>query len=724
MKHIFTFLALVVLIFGTGLAQDFEHYSPILSNGRLPAEVISSSSSKFESEEKEGKNQKDENKFLLSSRFEVDLLIRSRLIVHDTAITHYFYKIADALLKDKPELRAKIRFYLLKSPAVNAFAYHDGSIFICMGTLAHLENEAQLAYILSHEIVHVEKSHSLNRYLEFKKMGKNKKRAKSKETYSVDKNKSIDANMLRKCRFSQDQESTADEDGLKQLLKSNYDFTACQGIYTHLKYSYLPYDSIPFEPSIFWVNNVDFPKDFMLEELNPMEGVNENDNDSTHSHPNIAKRKTATLNAIKGLDNKGKELFIVSENKFDQMQTIARFELPHLFIHEQLYEEAIYHAYLLYFRYPENAYLEKCIAQCLYGLAKSGMNTEFRTFEENIEVDSLEGEVQQVYHFFNKTTKKQKAILTLNYLWKMKEKYPKDEEIAQMWKEAAKEMPEYYNLVAEDFSTSHPMKIDRKLLKDWEKYVFADYLNNKEFHDIFVVKKEETTKNKKSSRPTTSNQKKGTGFNDYSDLSNRSQQALKLGIDKVVIVNPFYLKLDVRRKGEGKLLLETEAGRKNLIQSLKHTGEQVGIQTEILHISEISENDTEKFNDMNLLEEWVDEQIETGNNTLVGTQQEKVTALSQKYGTDYFLWVGIIDVSVPKSMTGMVGTQFLLFPQFWAPFLYYAFKKDYETIMYAVVYNVKTGKSQVIKKNSFPKKARTLLTDIQLYDIFLQMHKK
>lgn len=721
MKHIFSFLALLVLTFGTSIAQDFEHYSPILSNGRLPAEVINSSSSKFESEEKEGKKQKDENKFLLSSRFEVDLLIRSRLIVHDTAITNYFYKIANALLKDKPDLRAKLKFYLLKSPAVNAFAYHDGSIFICMGTLAHLENEAQLAYILSHEIVHVEKSHSLNRYLEFKKMGKNKKRQRSQETYSVDKNKSIDVNTLRKCRFSQDQESTADENGLKQLLKSNYDFTACKDIYTHLKYSYLPYDSIPFEPGIFWVNNIDFPKDFMLEELNPMEGVNENDNDSTHSHPNIAKRKTATLNAIKGLDNKGKELFVVSENKFNEMQTIARFELPHLFNHEQFYEEAIYHAYLLYFRYPENPYLEKCIAQSLYGIAKAGAGGGFRDFEGDIEVDSLEGEVQQVYHFFSKASKKQKAVLALNYLWKMKEKYPKDEEIAQMWKECGKEMPYYFNLAAADFSTTPPIKVDRKKLKDWEKYVFADYLDNKDFKSIFDKPKEEETSSPKSKKTKTV-----VPFKDYSDLSHKPEKAVKLGVDKVVIVNPFFMKLDLRRKGEGKLLLETEAGRKNLVAALKENARLCGIEAEVLHISDMEDKDVEKFNDMNLLEEWVDEQIEVGDNSFTGTQQEKINELAKKYNTDYFLWVGTIDISARKNhwMNYMIWSYSIMLPPTWPEAWYYICKKEYQTVVYAVLYNVKTGKNQVIKKNSFSKKARESVIAMQLYDMFLQIHKK
>ncbi len=46
-------------------------------------------------------------------------------------------------------------FRVLDSPVVNAFALPGGFIYVTRGLLAHLENEAQLAVVLSHEIGHV-----------------------------------------------------------------------------------------------------------------------------------------------------------------------------------------------------------------------------------------------------------------------------------------------------------------------------------------------------------------------------------------------------------------------------------------------------------------------------------------------------------------------------------------------------------------------------------------
>ncbi len=55
------------------------------------------------------------------------------------------------------------RFMVLRDPTVNAFALPNGSVYITTGLLALLENEAQLAGVVGHEMAHVYERHS---YLE------------------------------------------------------------------------------------------------------------------------------------------------------------------------------------------------------------------------------------------------------------------------------------------------------------------------------------------------------------------------------------------------------------------------------------------------------------------------------------------------------------------------------------------------------------------------------
>ncbi len=54
---------------------------------------------------------------------------------------------------------APITFRVLDSPVVNAFALPGGYIYVTRGLMAHVQNEAQLAVVLGHEVGHVAARH-------------------------------------------------------------------------------------------------------------------------------------------------------------------------------------------------------------------------------------------------------------------------------------------------------------------------------------------------------------------------------------------------------------------------------------------------------------------------------------------------------------------------------------------------------------------------------------
>jgi predicted Zn-dependent protease len=54
---------------------------------------------------------------------------------------------------------AESRFYVIEDAAINASALPDGTILVNTGLLGAMENEAQLAFVLSHEITHVVQAH-------------------------------------------------------------------------------------------------------------------------------------------------------------------------------------------------------------------------------------------------------------------------------------------------------------------------------------------------------------------------------------------------------------------------------------------------------------------------------------------------------------------------------------------------------------------------------------
>ena len=102
---------------------------------------------------------------------EADRQIQAQFGVYDEdpALTAYVESIAREVLSTSaytdPNTPAEIRntpfyFRILDSPVVNAFALPGGYVYVTRGLLSYLDNEAQLAVVLGHEIGHVLGRHS------------------------------------------------------------------------------------------------------------------------------------------------------------------------------------------------------------------------------------------------------------------------------------------------------------------------------------------------------------------------------------------------------------------------------------------------------------------------------------------------------------------------------------------------------------------------------------
>ncbi len=81
--------------------------------------------------------------------------------VEDQALQDYFSRIGleIARISHRPDLSWK--FTVLDSPVVNAFAVPGGYVYLTRGILAYMNNEAELAGVLGHEIGHVTARHSV-----------------------------------------------------------------------------------------------------------------------------------------------------------------------------------------------------------------------------------------------------------------------------------------------------------------------------------------------------------------------------------------------------------------------------------------------------------------------------------------------------------------------------------------------------------------------------------
>ncbi len=169
--------------------------------------------------------------------------------------------------KDSPNLYA---FKLVLNPVPRAESMTTGTIYVSTGLISLLDNEAQLAYVLGHEIAHVEKMHRFqeirNRVLENALMAEKEKDAAKKRAIfgliaagagaaiggaaggaggaaqgaalgglgGVIAGQFLFRNRLRPTAWSILQENEADEIGLKLSLERNYDVREVPKTYARL----------------------------------------------------------------------------------------------------------------------------------------------------------------------------------------------------------------------------------------------------------------------------------------------------------------------------------------------------------------------------------------------------------------------------------------------------------------------------------------------------------
>jgi predicted Zn-dependent protease len=109
----------------------------------------------------------DERK-LIERANEQEAELRGRgFLSEDPDLEAYVEKITKRLIPSGLPEGLEFRFRVIRVPTINAFAAANGDIYVHAGLLAHLENEAQLAHVLAHEITHTLKRHQLKALRDF-----------------------------------------------------------------------------------------------------------------------------------------------------------------------------------------------------------------------------------------------------------------------------------------------------------------------------------------------------------------------------------------------------------------------------------------------------------------------------------------------------------------------------------------------------------------------------
>jgi beta-barrel assembly-enhancing protease len=663
---------LISLVFLATLAgsQTPENFVTLRCGGQVPGDFTTLSSKKFEQDLGDNTDKELDKDFFLSTRFFFDELLLSGQILFNEPISNYLNMVAAVVLKGKPELRDKLRFYILKSNVPNAYSTDQGIILFTSGLIAQLESESQLAYILCHEISHFTEKHVRNEYIESQKI------TSGKGSYGkLNYNKRMNEISL----YSKELELEADQKGMDMFLETEYHLDGAFTGFEVLHYSYLPFDDIRFDTTYFSTPVMLVPGTFFPDTINEISKEIDYDDDG-HTHPNIQTRIDEALEYTEGKDTKGKKHFIVSEEDFFKARDLARFEGINLALSNREYGNALYDVFLLKQDFPDNRFLDLAEVKALYGLMKYKNNNRYS--EVTIKPTKVEGESYTLHLFLKNLTKQQLNVIAFRKIYDYSIKYPGDPLFALYMNDTKKELAVNSGIDADDFEelslveyqqTSEETvktfdvedsirKIDASDLSKYEKirlkkelkaltssaditvtdanfhlFALADLVKTgliKELKQIKGDVQDEIEKERLAEEETNA-----LGF---------VEKTKHLGIDKLVVVDPIY---DSYRLNSEKNHLKSEDKKVGVADMYTANYNHLDLETSLVDSKDLTTGDVDKYNDIGLLNRWVTELMEHDDIEMITSSHDQMQDLNQKYGTTHYLFSGIFSYKARKEMS-------------------------------------------------------------------------
>jgi hypothetical protein len=678
-------LSLLLLFTGfMGYAQQNlkENYTPLKSSGNLPDIFTQNIRTIIKDDINELNKQKDEDRgikstYLTAANYEIEKIVKSGNTLINDEVTNYLNELAGVILKDNIALKNQLHIYTLKSPVVNAYSYDKGYIFIDIGLIAQAETEAQLAFILAHEISHYVKKHNINGYVKNTKIDKGNYDGKTSE----DK-------LIEKCQYSKEHESEADIEGFRFIELTNYDFKQAEKAFDVLQYAHLPFELVEFQKSYFNHGAYKIPDAYFLKEVSSIRN-NSAEDDTKHTHPNTAKRKQAIGELIAKRSNAGRVNYIVGKEKFDYIRDLSRMELCRLYLKNRDYMNAFYAAYILEKKYPQNQYLAEIMSKCMYAItlySRGDLRYDSDSYLENgiISHTDVESFPQQVYYLANKMPTNEWTILSLDYVYRKHKKFPDNkvlnaysDSLFKLMKSTSWGITDFVRTnvkvvpVAPTVDTLHkeiePTASKTDLIANIQRensYKNTDTAYYKEIYvDLFMDDKEFVSK----FPPAGAKEENSGGFSNYTTgpkppaaakAKTKKDQYKEVHVEKAILLEPFYLKIN-EKKDEEVQYIDSDTKQEKFVTTVNDCAKKQNFQLVNLDPSLIASNEVDKVNDYSVINDWFYEKFDaTSNSKNPIFNTDEISALIRKYSTQYVLKTGVVSY---KSKRGRKATYYYVF---------------------------------------------------------------
>jgi hypothetical protein len=324
-------------------------------------------------------SKKSESKLFSESFNEIKKSIKSisndSLLMHNDIVTNYLQSLVCSIQKNNPAIfNRKFNLLTYRTSIPNASSYGNGLILYNLDLITKLNNEAEVAFILCHEMSHDVKGHFLE---SIKKSYELKMDPKIKKDFENVKNKKFNQlqsyeNYLTKYIQSitskkRENEVQADSLGLVYFVNAGYNPQDAYNTMDRLDSidNQFYKDKIDYE-KIFNSLNFSFNMNWLNQEQQEetISGGNFNSKekpDSLKTHPDCKLR----LNSMKKLGLKN-EFNTEIKNDFLEIKKVVDFEMLRVFLDEKDLSNGIYNNLHLINKYPSNKYLKVILIEFLY----------------------------------------------------------------------------------------------------------------------------------------------------------------------------------------------------------------------------------------------------------------------------------------------------------------------------------------------------------------------
>ncbi|MBI3883976.1 MAG: M48 family metalloprotease [Sphingobacteriales bacterium] len=376
-------------------AQSFISDSPEKDNAVLLAPIRKEILKKYleDSATVTGENKKYIIKYFRGLYDCLDDMFNKNEIISSVETNAYLIRLVKEIQNNNPALqKLGTRFLFSKVYWPNASSFGEGTIVFNIGMFTKLDNEAQVVFILCHELGHLFLDHSnkgIYKYVNTAYSDEFQEELKKIKKSHFQQNKQLDELkkelVFNSRRHGREHEGEADSLGLLFMSHTSYDTKEAlttlalldsvdKEIYDAEKGLpvYFNFKEYPFQPS--WIAK---PQSNFFGGISKPDEEEIKLSDSLKTHPDCKVRVKKLALSLNKINTQGDKKFIVHQQQFLQLREQFKFDIIDYCFSSNWVSRSLYYSMELFKIYPDNAYLAKMIGKC------------FNTFYENQKVHRL-----------------------------------------------------------------------------------------------------------------------------------------------------------------------------------------------------------------------------------------------------------------------------------------------------------------------------------------------